>query len=166
VADDEVTAGLDRLAALAGPWAGTGKLWFEPGTEPAEHPTDAELRVVAGGTAAVLTYRWRFEGEAQAGALLVTVGDGGWQAAWTDSFHHARSLMVLTGATGSTAGAPPPEGDVVLDALGSYEVGDGPPWGWRTTLSTTGPASLLLTSWNVAPDGGHHLAVLDTYHRS
>lgn len=53
-----------------------------------------------------------------------------------------------------------------VDALGSYEVGDGSPdWGWRITLERTSFDDLLMVMNNIDPDGQEYLAVQARFER-
>jgi hypothetical protein len=151
------------LAGLAGAWEGESRLWFEPGALAGQSASTARLRLAAAGTAVVFEYDWSFDGIEHAGVALLTATDDGWQMSWTDSFHHADSLMALVSS--ADEGAPQPSGEVVVDVTGTYAAGEGPPWGWRTTFSVPEPGRLDVTTWNIDPDGNQGLAVLATYER-
>lgn len=66
------------------------------------------------------------------------------ESAWVDSFHTGSSVMF------STAASRPSQ----FSVLGSYGDGEqGPPWGWRTDIDQPDADTLVITMFNITPQG-------------
>ena len=81
---------------------------------------------------------------------------GTFETAWVDSFHTGTNVMFSTG----TSQAPR------YSVLGSY--GDrqqGPRWGWRTEVDQPDADSLVITMFNITPQGEESRAVETRYRR-
>ena len=152
--------GHQALAAMAGHWQGTTRVWFEadqpPVMEVVQHGT---LRSVLGGRFLLHEYRYG-EGE-QAGEGIALFGlhldEQSFENAWVDPFHTGTSILFSTAAEDGTG----------FKVLGSYGDGKGGPrWGWRTELSQPSADELVITMFNITPDGEEAKAVETLYARS
>lgn len=147
------------LAGMAGAWQGTTRVWFEPDKPAAmEARQGGTLRSVLGGRFLLHEYRYG-EGE-QAGEGIALYGlhldENAYEAAWVDSFHTGSAIMF------STASAD----DSRFKALGSYGDGQGGArWGWRTEIAQPSTDELVITMFNIAPDGGESRALETRYER-
>ncbi len=93
-----------------------------------------------------LRYTWAHEGKAHEGKLALRSGG----ADFTDTFHSA-SAMACRAAPSTWA---------LVDVLGTYEAGGGPPWGWRITVSQRPHSGeLVLQMTNITPWGEDGRAV-------
>lgn len=121
-------------------WAGEGELWLDPkGNEVTTYP--CSMTVEDG----VVRYRWTYEGKTHEGSL--TLRDGG--ADFTDTWHSPQ-LTPCDAIAGSWA---------MVDVAGTYAAPEGPPWGWRTTVSLRPSGELVLQMTNFTPWGEHGRAV-------
>jgi hypothetical protein len=134
------------LSDLSGSdWHGTAELWLDPlGNEAQTSP--CTLRVEADG----LRYTWHHEGQPHHGTITLDA-DGG---VFTDSWH-SPAPMRCAAARQRVA---------LIDLLGSYAGGEGPPWGWRLIVSLRppyggAPESLVLQMTNIPPWGEEARAV-------
>jgi hypothetical protein len=148
------------LASHVGRWQGTNRL-LTPWTTPAEHMSDAtaEVALVANGRFATVTYTWAYEGKPCEGFLLIgrePKGDAA-HAAWVDSWHQSAHPLKSVGTAPDAR---------TLDVRGSYPAPEGPDWGWRTVVDATDDATLLVTMYNVTPDGEEMPAVECRYVRA
>lgn len=129
-----------ELSELAGAWAGRYRLWLEPGVLRGESPATAWLRPLLAGRYVLAEYTWADEGEPQQGLMLLgRDGTGSWQLSYVDTWHTGGAIM-------SGAGGAEP------DVTSPYEA-QGRTWGWRTAWAVGEPGELVVTSWNIAPDG-------------
>lgn len=153
------SGGHKALAAMAGDWQGTTRVWFEPDKPPAmEVAQDGSLRSVLGGRFLLHEYRYG-EGE-QAGEGIALYGlhldEQASEHAWVDTFHTGTSILFSK--------APYDGGD--FRALTSYTDGKGgPAWGWRTEIAQPSADELVITMFNITPDGLEVKAVETAYER-
>lgn len=146
-----------RLAAMAGEWEGTFKLWFEPGDPVCESKQTGSIRSVLGGRFLLHEYETEMNGEPISGiAIYGHHLDGGtWEAAWGESFGTGTQLMHCTGPA---AGG--------FNVLGSYGDGrGGPDWGWRTEIEQPDADTLVIVMTNISPNGEEAKAVETRYAR-
>ena len=74
-----------------------------------------------------------------------------------NNFHNGTRIMVSEGKEGESPDKP--------NVLGSYPAPEGPDWGWRTTLEMRGKDNLVVTHYNITPDGDESPAVEFDYKR-
>lgn len=145
------------LTEFAGNWNGTNRLYFEGADGPMlESPSALSAAMVIPGFLE-LKYDWSYEGKTKEGVLLVSRNTKQNLAtkAWADTFHTSGRVMMFEGT-------PTERG---IDVKGSYSVGEGPAWGWRTGLELAG-AELRITMYNISPEGVEYLAVAAVYQRA
>jgi hypothetical protein len=171
-------AATESLKGLVGEWVGTTKTWFEPETLADESAITARIRPIglpAGGADGagagddaggfvLYEYNATLGGDAYEGVAIVGV-DGnarGLVSAWVDSFHMSKAIMLSRGDAPARSGA-------ALGVLGSYaDPEGGPSWGWRTEFAMPDGADgdrLIVTAYNIAPDGTEARALESTYLR-
>lgn len=133
---------MQTLENLSGTrWKGTAELWLDPLGNEVER-SDCTIAV----DSAVVSYTWSFQGKPQQGRLVLRAGG----ADFSDSWHQAEPMRCDD----------VPGGQGLLNVLGSYAAGEGPRWGWRTTLSLRTPTgALVLQMTNITPWGEEGRAV-------
>lgn len=134
------------LAQLVGGWSGTSKLWLEPDALADESPVLGSIHLVLEGRFAIYLYQGSIEGEAQHG--MFTFGynttSNQYEASWVDSFHNNTAIMFCMGS--------PTENG--FSVLGSYpDPTGGPDWGWRTEVELVDENHLMITAYNIDPEG-------------
>lgn len=134
------------LAQLAGGWAGTSKVWFEPDKLADESPVVGTIQIVLDGRFALYLYQGSIQGEVQHGMFTFgynTTLDH-YEASWLDSFHNNTAIMFCTGSAT----------DKGFSVLGGYpDPNGGPDWGWRTEVEVVDEDHLVITAYNILPEG-------------
>ena len=140
------------LTQLAGNWRGTSKLWLEPGKLADESPVVGTIQLVLDGRFALYLYQGSVDGEPQHGMFTFgfnTILDR-YEASWMDSFHNNTAIMFCVGAAT----------DDGFSVLGSYpDPTGGPDWDWRTEVVLSDPDHLVITAYNITPEGEEAKAV-------
>lgn len=146
------------LSQLAGGWAGTSRVWFEPDKLAGEAPLIGTIQLVLDGRFAMFLYQSAIEGEPQHGMFIFGYNTtlNRYETSWVDSFHNNTAIMFCTGQ-------PTENGFAVL---GSYPdpIG-GPDWGWRTEVNLIDDDHLVITAYNILPDGMEAMATEATLTR-
>ena len=146
-----------QLAKLAGNWEGMTKTWFEPDVLTDESPMTGSIKPVLDGRFMLHEYKGSLDGKPFEGIAIYgfDVANSKYQCAWVDSFHMSTGIMLSESTT--------PGSFSVLGKYGSPEFPE--PWGWRTTIELTGDGQLVLTAFNISPEGEESKAVETVYKR-
>jgi Protein of unknown function (DUF1579) len=134
------------LAQLAGGWTGSSRLWLEPDKLADESPVVGNIQLILDGRFALYLYQGSVLGEPQYG--LFTFGYNTtldrYEASWVDSFHNNTAIMFCKGNATENG----------FFVLGAYpDPNGGPDWGWRTEVELVDADHLLITAYNITPDG-------------
>lgn len=135
------------LAQLAGGWSGTSRIWLEPDKLLDEAPMIGNIQLVLEGRFALFLYQTSVEGEAQHG--MFTFGFNTtlerYEASWVDSWHNRTAIMFCVGSARDNG----------FHVLGSYpDPAGGPDWGWRMEVILLDENHLVITAYNIHPEGG------------
>ncbi len=139
------------LQQIVGDWTGTTKTWFEPGKLADESPISAAIRPVLGGRFVLLEYEGKLGDDRMLGNFLFgyNVQRGKFQGSWVDTFHMGTGIMFCEGERRERG----------FWLLGHYDAPEGPPWGWRTEVELVDSARLVITMYNISPEGEEAKAV-------
>jgi hypothetical protein len=131
----------ETIETLSGTqWTGTGELWLDPlGNEATTY--DCTLQVDDGA----VRYTWNHEGEQHRGTFELGADDDHWHDSW-----HASERIACERR---------PEAWGLVTLWCTYPAGEGPPWGWRTTLARRPGGELVLQMTNCTPWGEEGRAV-------
>ncbi len=147
-----------QLQKLLGEWEGVTRTWFEPDKLGDESPWRGRIRPALGGRFVVHEYEGSFQGKPLSGMALLGyhLDAERYEMAWIDTFHSGTAIMFSTGANTGRG----------YDVRGSYLAPEGPPWGWRTEVHSPEPDQLVITHYNIPPEGmGPEARAVETVYR-
>lgn len=137
---------MEQWNGLAGLWRGIMRTWFEPEVLASSEAVLGEVVWVLNGRFLQLSYASQINGKALHGRFLFGYNEitEKYEATWIDDFHMSNGIMFCEGEAAE-------EGFWVV---GSYAVKNVPDrWGWRTELRRPSEHELILTAFNISPDG-------------
>lgn len=120
-------------------WQGESELWLDPmGNEAQVSPCTMAI------DDGIVRYTWAYEGTPHEGSYQLREHGADFTDTW-----HSRAVMPCAAV----------DGWGLMNVAGTYAAGDGPPWGWRSTLSLRPTGELILQMTNVTPWGEDGRAV-------
>jgi hypothetical protein len=134
------------LTQLVGGWAGASRLWLEPEGIPSEFQMQGSIQAILGGRFVLFLYQGAMEGEAEYGMFTFGYNTNldRFETSWVDSFHNRTAIMFCTGNAIENG----------FSVLGGYpDPNGGPDWDWRTDVQLLDPDHLLITAYNISPEG-------------
>jgi hypothetical protein len=147
-----------QLNALVGEWTGSTKTWFEPSTLADESPVSGSISSLLDSRFVQLSYHGSFQGKPVSGICIwgYHLGSGKIQSSWIDSSHTGMEIMFGEGTANSRG----------FEYTASYFAGeDQPRWNWRTIVELNETNELLITAYNISPEGEETKAQETVYRR-
>lgn len=143
---------------MVGSWQGTCKTWFKPNELADESLVNGLITEVFAGRFLRHVYQGAMQGNPRCGEELIAHNAIAkrFEVAWIDDFHMNYAILFSAGPVTATG----------FTVSGEFDVGEGvPKWGWRTEYDLRHQDRMIITAFNVSPEGAAARAVETDYRR-
>ena len=149
-----------QLNLLAGTWAGVARTWFTPEKVEDESPVAGTMKPILGGMYLLHEYKGSFAGKPLEGVAMYgyNLALQKFEMVWVDSFHTGTAFLFSEGERGADGMNVKGKYAYVTPEIEQY-------WGWRTTIEMTGPDEVIITAYNISPEGEEQKATETIYKR-
>jgi hypothetical protein len=149
-----------QLSKMVGEWKGTTKTWFDPSKLEDESPIQGTMRLIMDGRFILHEYHSSFGEKPLTGLAIYGyhLDLQKFQCAWMDSFHNGSAIMFSQGE----------KGDATVNMLGSYAYvtpDTEQHWGWRTQIDLVNDSEMVITAFNISPEGQEAKATETVYRK-
>lgn len=149
-----------KLNSLVGEWSGNTKTWFEPGEPADDSPMSGTIRPLFDGRFVLHEYKGIFQGQPFEGIAIYGyhLKTETFQSAWMDTFHMGTGIMFSEGKRKGN----------FYEVQGTYEASAEKleeRWGWRTEIVLASENELIITAYNISPQGEETKATETLYTR-
>ena len=147
---------------MVGNWKGTSRTWFKPGELSDESEVEGSIQLLPHGPFIRHTYKGMMQGKPRAGEETITYNKATtrFEVSWFDDFHMNYGIMFSESDDIDDF-----EGNM-FSVKGSYSIGkEHPEWGWRTQFELVDKDHLVITAFNITPDGLEGKGVETDYRR-
>ncbi|MGZ5247151.1 MAG: DUF1579 domain-containing protein [Flavitalea sp.] len=147
-----------QLSRMSGEWKGTTKTWFDPSKLEDESPINGTMRLIMDGRFIMHEYSSSFGDKPLTGMAIYgyNLDLQKFQCAWIDSFHNGSAIMFSQGD----------KGEDNIRVLGSYAYVTPETeqhWGWRTHIDMVSDTEMIITAFNISPEGEESKATETVY---
>ncbi|WP_316829722.1 DUF1579 domain-containing protein [Pedobacter aquatilis] len=135
------------LSGLAGEWNGITKTWFEQDVLADESSVSGKISEILGNRFISYDYNGSLNEKPLTGKMIIgfDIPYQKFTSSWIDSFHMGTQIMLSSGDRTD-------KGFSILGTYGNPEYGD-QLWGWRTVLEVLSADEIMITAYNVTPEG-------------
>ena len=148
------------LKSFEGKWEGNCKTWLRPGELADESKVTGEFKSIPGIGVIRHSYEGSFKGKSRTGeeTIAYEAPENEFQVAWIDTFHMNYAMLFSRGKANKECTG--------FTVKSKYRTGPEQKfWGWRTEYELKDADNLVVTSYNITPDGEEGKAVELNYKR-
>ncbi|WP_207421136.1 DUF1579 domain-containing protein [Desertivirga brevis] len=149
-----------QLSRLVGKWKGTTKTWFDPSKLEDESAISGTMKLILDGRFIMHEYESSFGDKPITGMAIYGyhLELRKFQCAWIDSFHNGTAMMFSEGK----------KDEREISVLGGYTYVTPETeqhWGWRTDIAFSSDDEIIITAFNISPEGQEFKATETVYRK-